>query len=133
MERHVITESNCYSCNPLQTCQLSSRESKQYASFPISNVIKNYSAHIGGTDQLDNNVGDYRTNVRGNKLYFPIVTWLLEVVAQKPPLSDHPYFAPSITKHEFHANVNLQNRKSMFGIRSYNKYQLLIFAKTAPL
>lgn len=78
----VVIGSNCNPCNPLQTCQRFSRESKQYVSVQVPNSIKIYNCNMGGTDRMDNNVSNYRTNVRGNKWYFPIVTWLLDVAVQ---------------------------------------------------
>ena len=57
--------SNFSPCHPQQTSQWFSRESKQYMCVPVPNVIKMYNRNMAGTDRLDNNVTNYRTDIRG--------------------------------------------------------------------
>jgi len=37
---------------------------------------------MGGTDQMDQNLGCYRIGVRGKKWYWPLVTWMFDVAMQ---------------------------------------------------
>lgn len=34
---------------------------------------------MGGTDQMDQNIGYYRIAINGKKWYWPLVTWMFEL------------------------------------------------------
>jgi len=46
------------------------------------NLIAKYNTYMGGTDQIDQNLGCYRIGVRGKKWYWPLVTWMFDVAMQ---------------------------------------------------
>lgn len=45
-------------------------------------LITEYNCFMGGTDQMDQNLNCYRIGVRSKKWYWPLVTWMLDVVLQ---------------------------------------------------
>ncbi|XP_025407777.1 piggyBac transposable element-derived protein 3-like [Sipha flava] len=45
-------------------------------------LIAKYNTYMGGTDQMDQNLGCYRIGVRGKKWYWPLVTWMFDIAMQ---------------------------------------------------
>lgn len=75
----VYILSNKSGVAPLQQIQRYSVTKKQKITVPQPNVISHYNKCMGGVDLLDNNIANYRINIRGKKWYMPIIMWLLDV------------------------------------------------------
>ncbi|KAG5896127.1 hypothetical protein JTB14_011872 [Gonioctena quinquepunctata] len=52
---------------------------KQKIMVPRPFLIKEYNAHMGGTDLMDENLSRYRIGIRSKKWWWPIFTWFIEV------------------------------------------------------
>lgn len=46
------------------------------------NLIKKYNDNMGGVDRADQNMGLYRTSIRGKKWYFPLISHCLDMSVQ---------------------------------------------------
>lgn len=68
--------------NPVQKCHRYSARKKKKIEIDQPNVIKQYNRYMGGVDQLDNHVANYRIAFRGKKWYTPIVYWLIDLCAR---------------------------------------------------
>lgn len=80
MDNSVVTViSNSFGVNPINRVRRYSRKEKKYVDMSQPHVIKQYNAYMGGVDQMDNNISNYRINIRGNRYYFPIFLWILDV------------------------------------------------------
>ena len=74
--------SNTVPVYPLGTCSRFSRAERCRKQVQIPNVLKTYNKYMGGTDLMDQNIGNYRVHIRGKKWYFPIFTWLIDCALQ---------------------------------------------------
>lgn len=75
----VTILSNEFGVNPLQKALRYSVKEKKRVEIPQPNVIHRYNSFMGGVDQMDNNVGNYRIGFRGKKWYIPILFWTFDV------------------------------------------------------
>ncbi|KAK9754367.1 Transposase IS4 [Popillia japonica] len=71
----VTTISNEYGMNPVQNRTRNKIEINQ------PNAIRYYNRFMGGVNQLDNHVSNYRIAFRGKKWYTPIVYWMIDICA----------------------------------------------------
>lgn len=77
----VTILSNEYGRDPIQKCSRYSAKEKKKIDIPQPCVIKFYNQYMGGVDQLDNHVSNYRIAMRGKKWYIPIIFWIFDVAA----------------------------------------------------
>jgi hypothetical protein len=73
----VHVASNCYGVAPLRTAKRYSAADKKHITVPMPNAIHMYNRGMGGTDQLDRNVSQYRVALRNNKWWWQIFVHLL--------------------------------------------------------
>lgn len=74
-----------------------------------------YNTYMGGTDQMDQNLGCYRIGVRGKKWYWPLVTWMFDVAMQNSWILYNKTGRPKISQLEFRrevVNVYLERYKN---------------------
>jgi len=79
------------------------------------NLIAKYNTYMGGTDQMDQNLGCYRIGVRGKKWYWPLVTWMFDVAMQNSWILYNKTGRPKISQLEFRrevVNVYLEKYKN---------------------
>ncbi|KAI5715666.1 hypothetical protein M8J77_020281 [Diaphorina citri] len=56
-----------------------SKESKAHIQVYQPQLIGDYNRSMGGTDRMDQNINCYRSDIHGNKWWWPIFTWLMDV------------------------------------------------------
>lgn len=78
----VTVASNIHSLNPISMASRYSRIENKRVGIPRPNVIAQYNCFMGGTDQMDANLGTYRTGIRGKKWYWPIFTYVIDACIQ---------------------------------------------------
>lgn len=79
-DNNVVTLiSNKYGENPIGKAKRYSRKEKKRVDIDQPYSVKMYNRNMGGVDQTDNNVSNYRINIRGKRYYFPIFMWLIDV------------------------------------------------------
>lgn len=71
--------SNEYGINPIQQASRYSAQEKRRTEINQPFLISQYNKYMGGVDLLDNNISNYRINIRGKKWYFPIWLWMLDI------------------------------------------------------
>lgn len=76
---NVTLLSNQFGANPVQKASRYSAKDKAKINIPQPNVISLYNRNMGGVDQMDNNISNYRISMRGKKWYMPIILWLFDV------------------------------------------------------
>lgn len=75
----VTMLSNEYGVLPVCKASRYSVKEKKKVEIPQPNVIHKYNSFMGGVDQMDNNVANYRIGFRGKKWYIPILFWTFDV------------------------------------------------------
>ena len=73
----VRMASNCYGVDPVHSARRYSSAEKKHITVPIPDVVTKYNASMGGTDQMDRNISEYRIKMRNNKWWWQIFTHLL--------------------------------------------------------
>ena len=71
--------SNCDKAAPVDFCRRWCRERKIFINPPCPKLIKEYNAHMGGTDVMDQAISAYRIAVRNRKWYWPLWTFTIHV------------------------------------------------------
>lgn len=80
MDNSVVTvASNVHGVSPITTADRYSQAVKKRVKIPRPNSIAEYNKYMGGTDQMDANIGVYRIGIRGKKWWWCIFTWLIDV------------------------------------------------------
>ena len=67
---------------PLGSVKRWSKKDMKHVPIPIPKSIQNYNKYMGGTDQMGQNVNNYRIGIRGKKWWWCLFTWLLDVAIQ---------------------------------------------------
>lgn len=67
---------------PLGTVRRWSKKDINHVLIPIPKSIQNYNKYMGGTDQMDQNVNNYRIGIRGKKWWWCLFTWFVDVAVQ---------------------------------------------------
>lgn len=75
----VTVLSNVTGVHPLHKAKRYSFAEKKKIDIAQPDVISKYNYSMGGVDQLDNNISNYRIAMRGKKWYMPILLWMLDV------------------------------------------------------
>lgn len=78
-----------------------SQKHKRNIMIPRPHVIANYNTFMGGTDQMDQNLGCYRIGVRGKKWYWPLLTWMMDVACQNSWILYNKSGRPKISQLSF--------------------------------
>ena len=76
----VYLLSNETGVEPLQHAERYSLIEKKRVTVSQPQIVSRYNKFMGFVDQLDNNVANYRINIRSKKWYMPIVLWLFDVI-----------------------------------------------------
>lgn len=69
----VTVSSNAGPVQPIVKAKRFSQQLKKYVLVDQPAVIKKYNEHMGGVDRSDQNIGLYRTSIRGKKWYFSLI------------------------------------------------------------
>lgn len=79
-DNNVVTVlSNIHSAFPVYKTKRFNRKEKKRIDIPQPHCIREYNINMGGVDLMDNSIANYRINIRGNRFYFPVFLWLLDV------------------------------------------------------
>lgn len=74
----VYMVSNMFGVNPLYPVTRYSQKEKTRIGVMQPNSIKKYNVSMGGVDRSDQNIGLYRTGIRGKKWYCPLIMQVLD-------------------------------------------------------
>ena len=75
----VCAASNTCGMNPVTNLKRYSQQAKKHIQVPHPSPLTEYNRYMGGIDRMDQNIGQYRKNIRNRKWYWPLFTWLLDV------------------------------------------------------
>nr|XP_023020154.1 piggyBac transposable element-derived protein 3-like isoform X1 [Leptinotarsa decemlineata] len=75
----VTAASTSYGVQPTCNVKRYSQSDKKVIEVPRPNLIGQYNNFMGGTDQMDENLGRYRISIRGKKWWWCIFTWMIDV------------------------------------------------------
>ncbi|KAI4462958.1 transposase is4 [Holotrichia oblita] len=102
MDNAVVTMISS-SCGGQESSQVKrySQQLKGNIMIPRPKVIAKYNSHMGGTDQMDQNIGCYRIGIRGKKWYWSIFSWMLDVALQNSWILYNKARQSKITQLEF--------------------------------
>lgn len=78
----VTVGSNCSSVDPVSSVKRFSQSEKKFIQIPRPFLVGEYNRSMGGVDRLDQNVAEYRINIRNKKWYWSILSWLLDAATQ---------------------------------------------------
>lgn len=78
-DNNVLTIASNFDSPDIGTTQRYSREKKKNIQHPQPVCVKNYNAHMGGVDLMDNMVACYRTRMRQKKWWWPIFVYFFDV------------------------------------------------------
>ncbi|XP_030759385.1 piggyBac transposable element-derived protein 3-like [Sitophilus oryzae] len=78
----VSLASNASSVFPLGKAKRYSQSEKKHVQVDQPCLIKLYNENMGGVDRSDQNIGQYRTTIRGKKWYFPLWTHSVDMAVQ---------------------------------------------------
>ena len=71
--------SNSLGIDPTSTVQRYAASQKKHVSVQQPNAIHHYNQHMGGVDQMDQNINTNRVAIRGKKWYSALITYFLDV------------------------------------------------------
>lgn len=75
----VTLLSNEYGLCPIQKAIRYSSTNKKKVDIQQPYVVQYYNRYMGGVDQMDNNIANYRIGLRGKKWYIPILFWMFDI------------------------------------------------------
>ena len=82
-DNNVVTiSSTAFGSHPVGPVGRYSKAAHERIQVQRPDAVKKYNESMGGTDRQDQHVSCYRTSLRGNKWWFPVFTWLVDVSAQ---------------------------------------------------
>lgn len=73
----VRVVSNCCGMQPLRQVKRYSAADKKYINVDMPHAIHKYNLGMGGTDQMDRNISEYRVKIRNNKWWWQVFSHLL--------------------------------------------------------
>ncbi|KAK9746280.1 Transposase IS4 [Popillia japonica] len=77
LDNSVVTVgSTLHGVHPINNVKRYSQAEKKIISVARPNLIGQYNNYMGGTDQMDQNIGKYRISIRGKKWWWCIFTFL---------------------------------------------------------
>lgn len=62
----VRMASNCHGIAPKQSARRWSQADKKHITVDMPYAISMYNSYMGGTDQMDRNISEYRVKIRNN-------------------------------------------------------------------
>ena len=68
--------------NPKGKVKRWSKKDSKHAMIDIPHAFKVYNTNMGGTDRMDQNINDYRIEIRGKKWWWSLFTWMLDAAIQ---------------------------------------------------
>ncbi|XP_017472568.1 PREDICTED: piggyBac transposable element-derived protein 3-like, partial [Rhagoletis zephyria] len=74
--------SNNSGVNPICNVRRFSRKEGKHIQIQQPHLVRLYNANMGGVDRSDQNIGLYRTSIRGKKWYFPLITHCVDLAIQ---------------------------------------------------
>ncbi|KAI4455234.1 transposase is4 [Holotrichia oblita] len=79
LDNSVVTVgSTLHGVHPINNVKRYFQAEKKIVSVARPNLIGQYNNYMGGTDQMDQNIGKYRISIRGKKWWWCIFTWLID-------------------------------------------------------
>nr|CAI5822261.1 unnamed protein product [Callosobruchus analis] len=78
----VTLASNASAVFPLHNAKRFSKSEKKHIYISQPSIIKSYNENMGGVDRSDQNIGQYRTTIRGKKWYFPLIAHCVDMAVQ---------------------------------------------------
>lgn len=100
----VSVASTANGVSPVSKVKRYSQKEKKIILVPQPQAIKQYNAHMGGTDRMDEDINAYRVGIRGKKWWWPLFTWLLDACINNSWLMYKKSIGP-ITKLEFRRQI----------------------------
>ena len=83
LDNNVVTiASNAHGSHPTKKTPRYSRAAHKVIDVQQPNVFSKYNKCMGGTDQMDQNINNYRISIRGKKWWWPIFTWFVDAAIQ---------------------------------------------------
>lgn len=73
----VRMASNCFGVAPTRSARRWSSADKKHITVDMPYAISMYNSFMGGTDQMDRNVSEYRVKLRNNKWWWQVFTHLM--------------------------------------------------------
>ena len=73
----VRMASNCYGIAPTRSARRWSAADKKHITVDMPHAISMYNLFMGGTDQMDRNIAEYRVKLRNNKWWWQVFTHLM--------------------------------------------------------
>lgn len=73
----VTMATNCHTIEPKAKAKRWSAKDKKSIEVHQPNLIAQYNAFMGGVDQMDQNISNYRISMRKRRWWWPIFSWLL--------------------------------------------------------
>lgn len=80
------------------------RKSRKNISVPQPMLIHQYNKYMGGTDRMDEDIGQRRISIRGKKWWRPLFTWLIDAAINNAWLT-YRQVNPGCQKLEFRRSV----------------------------
>nr|CAI5843335.1 unnamed protein product [Callosobruchus analis] len=78
----VTLASNASAVFPLHNAKRFSKSEKKHIYISQPSIIKSCNENMGGVDRSDQNIGQYRTTIRGKKWYFPLIAHCVDMAVQ---------------------------------------------------
>lgn len=78
----VCIASNVHGNNPVSSVRRYSQKEKRHIMVNRPALLAEYNKQMGGTDRMDQNVGQYRIQIRNRKWYWSLFTWLIDISIQ---------------------------------------------------
>lgn len=75
----VCTATNEHGVNPVTSVRRYSQKEKKHIMVNRPALLAEYNKYMGGTDRMDQNVGQYRIQIRNRKWYWSLFTWLIDI------------------------------------------------------
>lgn len=75
----VCIATNQYGVNPVTNVRRYSQKEKKHIQVSRPALLAEYNKKMGGTDRMDQNVGQYRIQIRNRKWYWALFTWLIDI------------------------------------------------------
>lgn len=75
----VTMVSNVHGNEPMTQAKRYSQKEKKIVNIDYPNIVKQYNAHMGGTDRFNQDTNRLRVGIRGKKWWWSVFTWLLDI------------------------------------------------------
>lgn len=75
----VCVASNTFGLHPISNARRYSQKEKKHITVTRPAIVTEYNKFMGGTDRMDQNLSQYRINIRNRKWYWCLFSWLIDV------------------------------------------------------